>query len=123
MNKSYALPDKLILIFIYLLYIIGIGIYIGAFLLDYQNNINLYTGMFFIFVIFNRLAFHSFANKKRLKYYLYLTELCFLVYLLFLYIYDFEYFIRYKILAIPAIILVHVQLFFYQKMKQNHEKS
>lgn len=102
-----------------LLYIIGISTYIGIFLFKYDNNILLYTSIFLVFIIINRLGFYTYANKKLIKNYLYFTEFCFLLYVIFVFIFGPEYFLRYKILVIPCLVLMHVQLFILPEHKAN----
>lgn len=117
MEEKTATRKNLISLFLFLLYFFGTGMYIGKYLYGYEKSIVLHTSMFFIFVILNRLAFHFLKIKKGICKYLYVTEVCFLLYLLCVYIYGSDYFIQYQILVIPSLILAHVQLFFTKRIQ------
>ncbi len=117
LKERITTHKKLISIILFLLYIIGTGIYIGKYLFGYENSIILHTSTFFIFVILIWLAFHLLKIKNGIRHYLYVTEVCFLFFLICIYIYDADYFVRYQILVIPSIILAHVQLFFTKRIQ------
>jgi len=108
------MKNKLTLVYLYLF---ASAYLIIMYLTNTDMNILVYSLLFLIVILINRVSL-QFLNKKSLFInYLYATEIFFLLYLVLILFYKEEYFIRYKLLIIPSIILSAFQVIGFKIVK------
>ena len=66
---------------------------------------------FLLLILMNRILYGFATNKKVLKIFLLFSESCFLLYIIFLFVYKEKHFIAYRSLELPATIYFISQLF------------
>lgn len=88
---------------------------IGMYLLDYTNNLFLNTILFLLIIILNRILSEKSRVKNKIVTYVYASEFCFLIFIALIFLCKENYFLQYKILMTPALILSMVQSFFIKR--------
>src|SRR5690554_8235925 len=90
------MKDKAIVLM--LLYLLGIISFLSIAYLELYNDLTSYTCLFVIFILINRVSLSFIKKRSKLEKIIYITEACFVVYLIFLFVYGNTYFIQYKLL-------------------------
>jgi hypothetical protein len=92
-------------------YIVSLTILLGIYLLDFSKNLFLHLILFISIILLNRILNIFQKIKNRLIKFIYTTEICFIVFLLMLVFLKENYFIQYKLLILPSLILSIIQTF------------
>lgn len=112
------MKDKAIILM--LLYLLGIISILSISYLELFNDLTSYTCLFIIFILINRVSLSFNKTRSKLEKIIYITEACFVVYLVLLFVCGNTYFIQYKLLIIPSFVLGIYQSFMLKKVqKQN----
>jgi hypothetical protein len=108
--------ELILLLVLYFLFSIGISLvyYFGL-----DNDLLLFSTLFLSIILVNIQSLRVFnPNKKKLKFILF-SLLPFVIYFLFLIIYNEKYFIRYKVLIVVPFLFSLFQIFKYFKFGKN----
>jgi hypothetical protein len=101
-------------------YVISLTILLGIYLLDFSKNLFLHLILFLSIILLNRILNEFQKTKNRYIKFIHTTEICFIVFLLMFFILKENYFIQYKLLVLPPLILSIIQTFSLKKMKKNN---
>lgn len=101
-------------------YVVSLTILLGIYLLDFSKNLFLHLILFLSIILLNRILNEFQKTKNRFIKFIYTTEMCFIVFLLMFFILKENYFIQYKLLVLPPLILSIIQTFSLKKMKKNN---
>src|SRR5690554_1800918 len=110
------MKDKAIVLM--LLYLLGIISFLSIAYLKLYNDLTSYTCLFVIFILINKISLNFIKKRSKLEKIIYITEACFVVYLIFLFAYGNTYFIQYKLLIIPSFVLGAYQSFMLEKVQK-----
>lgn len=102
LEKYQTKRVSLILMF---LYILASVCAILMYTLDNDYLMLTSSVMFILTILINRLSYPVNPYREIIVKILYLTELCFISYIALLFIYGNEYFMQYKLLLLPSLIL------------------
>ncbi len=119
--KNFFLPIKRNALILIAMYLIGVLSTLIIYLFDYVDSIFFHSFLFLIVLIINRLAnqFHIF--KEKIIKYLYFSELCFVIYLIFVVINGSNHFLQYKLLIVPSVLLSIFQIFGLKRIKKGQK--
>lgn len=101
-----------------LFYLLGIILILSVYGLELNNNLALWTCLFMTFIYINRISLNFIKKRSKLEKIIYITEACFVVYVIFLFVYGDCYFTLYRLLAIPSLMLGAYQSFMLEKVKK-----
>ena len=116
-HKKFYLPIKskaLLMIFMYVIATIGI---LRITVDNHADSILFHSIVFMIVLIINRLSNGFLMNHEKMKKYMYVSETCFVLYILFVFISGSENFLLYKLFIIPSILLSIYQSFRMKRIK------
>ena len=114
--KCFCKEKEIILLFYS--YIMTTGVLLGMYWLEKDNDLFLNSILFFSVVILNRVLDMFQKRKGRFIKILYVAEMCFVLFLMCLSVFQKQYFVYYKLLILPSIILAIVQSFTLRKHKR-----
>lgn len=107
--ESIFKPANWIYLFIMIMLITGIATIILLYSFDLVDNIYYYSIYYLHLVILNRALLRINTRSAKFKKYVVLTELLFLIYILFMFAFGYKYFLTYRLLNISAFILMIFQ--------------
>lgn len=81
------------------------------------NNLIMWTCLFTIAVLINRISL-DFSKMRETEKIIYLTEACFVIYIIFLLVWGNTYFTLYKLLIIPSVILSIYYVFKFKRVQK-----
>jgi len=101
-------------------YLLGLILILSVYGLELNDNLALWTCLFLTFIYINRitLSFNITKKRNKIEKIIYITEACFVVYVIFLFVYGDRYFTLYRLLAIPSLMLGIYQSFMLEKVKK-----
>src|SRR5690554_8230539 len=105
-------------IILMLFYLLGIILILSVYGLELNNNLALWTCLFMTFIYINRISLNFIKKRSKVEKIIYITEACFVVYVIFLFVYGNTYFIQYKLLIIPSLVLGAYQSFMLEKVQK-----
>lgn len=103
-------------------YLIGLVLLLILSFMDLYNNPLLWTCLFTVAVLINRISL-NFSKIKETKKFIYLTEACFIVYTILLFVWGNTNFTLYKLLIIPSVILSSYYVFKFKRVQKNKSSS
>lgn len=99
-------------------YLLGLILILSVYGLELNNNLALWTCLFMTFIYINRISLNFIKKRSKVEKIIYITEACFVVYVIFLFVYGDRYFTLYRLLAIPSLMLGTYQSFMLEKVKK-----
>src|SRR5690554_3831691 len=99
-------------------YILAMTLIILIYWLDLNYDLVLYTCLFMTFIYINRISLNFIKKRSKVEKIIYITEACFVIYVIFLFVYGDRYFTLYRLLAIPSLMLGIYQSFMLEKVKK-----
>lgn len=100
------------------LYLFTTGFLISLYWFNYSENIWLFSIFFFLVLILNRLSLKYVITNNFIKKIIFSTELLFIVYIICILILNNNYFLKYKLLIIPSILLNLYILYFMKRIRK-----
>ena len=99
------------------LYTIGMLGFALMYLLEKENSSLYHSILFAIVVCINRLSVEFHTHKEKVMKFIYISELCFAIYMFFIFFYGDQYFTLYKLLIVPSVVLSILQIFLLKRLK------
>jgi|GEM_PF-6198165 len=100
-----------------ILYFIGFILIVILSCMALYNNLIMWTCLFTIAVLINRISL-DFSKMRETEKIIYLTEACFVIYIIFLLVWGNTYFTLYKLLIIPSVILSIYYVFKFKRVQK-----
>jgi|SRR5690625_2599 len=100
-------------------YILCLIVLIGLYQFDLTENIFLYVIFFFSVILLNRILNEHQKSKSKYMRVIFAAEICFVIFLALMFILKDRYFVLYRLLITPAILLSIIQTIMARRMTKN----
>jgi hypothetical protein len=115
--RHFSLSIKHRAIILLLLYILGTIGFLTMYSKNNSNSLLFNSILFVILILIGRIANGFSINPKRMLKYLYISEICFAIYLGLIIFFKEDYLSTYKLLYLPSVIISIVQCFLFKKVE------
>ena len=118
LSKNFFLQIKLKALLLIILYLIGTAVIIATYVYHFETDILSHSLLFALILMINRFSYEFQLSKEKMITYIHITELCFIVFLFFVFINSDTHFKVYKLLIIPSLLVSITQVFGLKKAKE-----